>query len=100
MTWEILDKLQAIQKRSRKREFTSKEGTCVSRIPPPATRRTQRWKPFIKMLRYHFRCTIEMGKNLKIGPTADHDRTNFAPFCVKTRARLNFFSPPVMTSIK
>ncbi len=34
--------------------------TWVSRIPPPATIRTKRWKPFINRLRYHLRCTIQI----------------------------------------
>lgn len=31
-----------------------KEITCVSRIPGPEAKRTTRWNPFIKKLRYHF----------------------------------------------
>lgn len=34
--------------------FKSHEDTCVSRIPEPHAKRTTRWKPFIKKLRYHF----------------------------------------------
>ncbi len=34
--------------------------TWVSRIPGPAVKITTRWKPFIKKLRYHFLCGIQV----------------------------------------